>query len=186
MGIDRESMDLRLGWVFGGSWRRSRGVELPCCPSVAHRQGRRDVRADPHARKRWACGNLSQELCQLMSPTARQIVSNLTGVLVQAAHPKRIILFGSQARGDAATHSDFDIMVVERETCRPIRGDGPPESSHSLLRYRRRSSGCQRREFQVLSGRLPAHVYYGRPRRRGGPLSSGVNKHHPEARIRAS
>ena len=48
-----------------------------------------------------------------MNPGAKQIVAKLTGVLVQAAHPKRIILFGSQARGDAATHSDFDIMVVE-------------------------------------------------------------------------
>ena len=58
----------------------------------------------------------SQELCaSLMSPAARQIVWNLTGVLVQAAHPKRIILFGSQARGDAAPHSDFDIMVVEEK-----------------------------------------------------------------------
>ena len=49
-----------------------------------------------------------------MSSAARQIVSNLTGVLVQAAHPKRIILFGSQTRGDAP-HSDFDIMVVEEK-----------------------------------------------------------------------
>ena len=48
-----------------------------------------------------------------MSPTTSQIVSNVTGVLVQAAHPKRIILFGSQARGEAASDSDFDIMVVE-------------------------------------------------------------------------
>ena len=49
----------------------------------------------------------------MISLAARQILSNLTGGLVQAAHPKRIILFGSQARGDAAPHSDFDIMVVE-------------------------------------------------------------------------
>ena len=48
-----------------------------------------------------------------MSPTAKQIVSKITGVLIQAAKPKRIILFGSQARGDAAVQSDFDIMVVE-------------------------------------------------------------------------
>jgi predicted nucleotidyltransferase len=48
-----------------------------------------------------------------MSPAAREIVSNLTGVLVQAAHPKRIILFGSRARGDETPHSDFHIMVVE-------------------------------------------------------------------------
>jgi predicted nucleotidyltransferase len=50
-----------------------------------------------------------------MNPAARQIVSNMTAVLVQAAHPKRIILFGSQARGEAANHSDFDIMVVEEK-----------------------------------------------------------------------
>ena len=48
-----------------------------------------------------------------MSPLAKQIVARVTGVLVAAAQPKRIILFGSQARGEAAPHSDFDIMVVE-------------------------------------------------------------------------
>jgi len=50
-----------------------------------------------------------------LSPATRQIVSNVTGVLVQAAHPKRIILFGSRARGEAASDSDFDIMVVEEK-----------------------------------------------------------------------
>lgn len=51
-----------------------------------------------------------------MSPAATQIVSNVTSVLVRAAHPKRIILFGSQARGEATNDSDFDIMVVEEKT----------------------------------------------------------------------
>ena len=50
-----------------------------------------------------------------MSPAAKQIIGSLTGVLVQAAQPKCIILFGSQASGDAAPHSDFDIMVVEEK-----------------------------------------------------------------------
>lgn len=50
-----------------------------------------------------------------MSPATRRIISNVTSVLVQAAHPKRIILFGSQARGEASNHSDFDIMVVEEK-----------------------------------------------------------------------
>jgi predicted nucleotidyltransferase len=48
-----------------------------------------------------------------MSPGNQQIVAKLTDVLVEAAHPRRIILFGSQARGNAASRSDFDIMVVE-------------------------------------------------------------------------
>ena len=50
-----------------------------------------------------------------MSPEAKQIVAKMIAVLVQAAHPKRIILFGSQARGDAGAQSDIDIMVVEEK-----------------------------------------------------------------------
>ncbi|HWE50830.1 MAG TPA: nucleotidyltransferase domain-containing protein [Bryobacteraceae bacterium] len=61
-----------------------------------------------------------------MSPAARQIVSDLTSVLVEAglytlnggnpaSHPKRVVLFGSQASGDSTQDSDFDIMVVEEK-----------------------------------------------------------------------
>ena len=50
-----------------------------------------------------------------MTPVSEELVAKLTGVLVQAARPKRIILFGSRARGDAAADSDFDVMVVEEE-----------------------------------------------------------------------
>lgn len=55
----------------------------------------------------------SLERCALMSPEKKEIVAKLAGVLIEAAHPRKIILFGSQARGDAAPDSDFDIMVVE-------------------------------------------------------------------------
>ncbi len=37
----------------------------------------------------------------------------MTDLLVESAQPKRIILFGSRARGDAWEDSDFDIMVIE-------------------------------------------------------------------------
>ena len=50
-----------------------------------------------------------------MTPVSQEIVTRLTGLLVQAARPKRIILFGSQARGDAPPDSDFDVMVVEEK-----------------------------------------------------------------------
>jgi predicted nucleotidyltransferase len=35
--------------------------------------------------------------------------------LVSAAHPNKVILFGSYARGDANKDSDLDLMVIERE-----------------------------------------------------------------------
>ena len=42
-------------------------------------------------------------------------VSRLTQLLVEAANPARIILFGSYARGEASADSDIDIMVVETD-----------------------------------------------------------------------
>jgi predicted nucleotidyltransferase len=42
-------------------------------------------------------------------------ISAMTKLLIDAARPRRIILFGSQARGDASEDSDVDIMVVERD-----------------------------------------------------------------------
>ncbi|MFO8008261.1 MAG: nucleotidyltransferase domain-containing protein [Candidatus Brocadiia bacterium] len=36
--------------------------------------------------------------------------------IVQAAHPLKVILFGSRARGEARPDSDVDLMVVEEET----------------------------------------------------------------------
>jgi uncharacterized protein len=50
-----------------------------------------------------------------MNPDSAEVVAKITDVLVQAARPKRIILFGSRARGDAAEDSDFDVMVVEEQ-----------------------------------------------------------------------
>lgn len=38
--------------------------------------------------------------------------------IVRQAHPQRVILFGSRARGDARPESDLDLLVVA-EDCRP-------------------------------------------------------------------
>jgi uncharacterized protein len=48
-----------------------------------------------------------------MAALPEETVSRLTRVVVEAAHPRRLIMFGSHARGDAHEDSDVDIMVVE-------------------------------------------------------------------------
>ncbi len=39
--------------------------------------------------------------------------------LVEAAHPRQIILFGSHARGDATPDSDVDLMLLQDEVKDP-------------------------------------------------------------------
>ena len=43
---------------------------------------------------------------------ANREVSEAVSRLAEAAHPSRIILFGSQARGNADDRSDYDFLVV--------------------------------------------------------------------------
>jgi predicted nucleotidyltransferase len=48
--------------------------------------------------------------------------------LVEAYQPERIYLFGSQARGQAGPHSDYDLLVI-------VPDDAPPERRRSRLAY---------------------------------------------------
>jgi len=59
---------------------------------------------------------------ELMNPATLPVwavtaekLAEATRRLVAAAQPRRIILFGSRARGDAHADSDVDLLVVERE-----------------------------------------------------------------------
>ncbi|HEV2355815.1 MAG TPA: nucleotidyltransferase domain-containing protein, partial [Puia sp.] len=46
-----------------------------------------------------------------MKPS-NKLLKQMTQAIVALVHPKRIILFGSAARGDMGKHSDLDILVV--------------------------------------------------------------------------
>jgi uncharacterized protein len=45
-------------------------------------------------------------------PLSPQVLDQLVGLLVQAAHPRKIILFGSYARGQQTPDSDLDVIVI--------------------------------------------------------------------------
>ena len=48
-------------------------------------------------------------------------IEQITRRIVEACHPRRIILFGSRARGTAAPNSDVDLMVEMETPLRPIQ-----------------------------------------------------------------
>ena len=75
-----------------------------------------------------------------VEPTLRLIVQQL----LRAGHPQKIILFGSQARGQASTESDYDRRVVENSSV--------PHHSRALSSSIKRFRSLQRplREGQVL------------------------------------
>ncbi len=43
------------------------------------------------------------------------VFREVTDAIVEAVSPEKIILFGSQARGEAGPGSDIDLVVIERE-----------------------------------------------------------------------
>ncbi len=48
-----------------------------------------------------------------MSSLNDDMVRDIVRRIVDTAHPEKVILFGSQARGDARPGSDFDVLVIK-------------------------------------------------------------------------
>ena len=47
-----------------------------------------------------------------MIPSNDELVTGIVRRIVDAAQPEKVVLFGSRARGDARTDSDFDVHVI--------------------------------------------------------------------------
>jgi len=48
-----------------------------------------------------------------MSSLNDALIRDIVRRIVDTAQPERVILFGSQARGDARPNSDFDVLVIK-------------------------------------------------------------------------
>ena len=47
-------------------------------------------------------------------------LEQITRTIVEALHPRRIVLFGSRARGEARPDSDVDLMIEMESDLRPL------------------------------------------------------------------
>ena len=50
----------------------------------------------------------------------RELIDDVVQRIVNRFHPERVVLFGSQARGDAGPESDMDLFVEMKSDLRPI------------------------------------------------------------------
>jgi predicted nucleotidyltransferase len=60
-----------------------------------------------------------------MSPPNDNLIDDIVRRIVETAQPEKIILFGSRARGDARSNSDFDLLVIKESNEPGYRRDAP-------------------------------------------------------------
>ncbi|MGA3323097.1 MAG: nucleotidyltransferase domain-containing protein [Terriglobia bacterium] len=60
-----------------------------------------------------------------MNPPNDNLIDDIVRRIVETAHPEKIILFGSRARGDARPNSDFDLLVIKESDEPGYRRDAP-------------------------------------------------------------
>jgi predicted nucleotidyltransferase len=56
-----------------------------------------------------------------MTPLTDALLEEITRAIVETAKPRKVVLFGSRARGNAHPESDIDILVIEDEPFGPQR-----------------------------------------------------------------
>jgi uncharacterized protein len=56
-----------------------------------------------------------------MNTIDNKLIEHVTETIVQKFHPRRVVLFGSYARGDAGPDSDLDIMIEMESELPPFQ-----------------------------------------------------------------
>lgn len=56
---------------------------------------------------------MSLQQAQKRKTDQSHLLDEMTKVIVEVVDPAKIILFGSQARGTAGPHSDYDFLIVD-------------------------------------------------------------------------
>jgi len=54
-----------------------------------------------------------QDLEQAMSIEIEKLIEEMTAIIVREVDPKKVILFGSRAKGTARSDSDLDFLIVQ-------------------------------------------------------------------------
>jgi predicted nucleotidyltransferase len=104
------------------------------------------------------------------------LIQQMVDTIIREADPDTVILFGSRARGDAGTHSDVDLLIVEPEPFSPQRSRRQ-ETARLYLALRRLAVPkdlllYSRDEFERFKD--SAHHIVGRAQREGKVLHERV------------
>jgi len=111
-----------------------------------------------------------------MQPISETMIQELVATIVREVNPEAVILFGSQARGDARPDSDVDVLIIDPEPFTP-RHSRRQETARLYLALRKLGVAkdlllYSRAEFERF--RNSTHHIIGRAQREGRVVYGGA------------
>ena len=69
---------------------------------------------------------MAHEVSTMINPSEDKMCQEIVSYIREVASPRKIVLFGSRARGDGNEESDYDLLVVKDEVT------SRPEETHQI------------------------------------------------------